>query len=69
MTFSWIGFDPLDCKTMWATDLKKEAACSSEKFMSTHKSTRRYNPEVQHRYIHRRVKFESHNFYFFFPLI
>jgi hypothetical protein len=33
-----------------------EAVCFSETFVSTYKSTRRYNPEQQHRQLHRREK-------------
>jgi hypothetical protein len=32
----------------------KEVVCSSETLISTYKSTRRYNPEDQHRHLHRR---------------
>jgi hypothetical protein len=34
--------------------LKMETVCFSETLVSTYKSTRRYNPEEQHRHLHRR---------------
>jgi hypothetical protein len=40
--------------------LKMEAVCSSETMISTYKSTRRHNPEEQHRHLHRRENLISY---------
>jgi hypothetical protein len=37
-----------------------ETVCFSETLLSTCKSTRRYNPEDQHRILHRRENLNSH---------
>jgi hypothetical protein len=37
-----------------------EAVCSPDTLVSTHKSTRRYNSEDQHRHLHRRENLKSH---------
>jgi hypothetical protein len=39
-----------------------EAVCSSETLASTNKSTRRYYPEDQHRYLHRRENLKCRAF-------
>jgi hypothetical protein len=44
----------LGCNAVWrASALKMEVVCSSETLVSTYKSTRRYNPEDQSRYLRR----------------
>jgi hypothetical protein len=44
----------------WSSGLKMEEECFSETLASTDKSTRRYNPEDQHRHLHRRENLRSH---------
>jgi hypothetical protein len=39
---------------------KMEAVCASETLVPTYESTRRYNPEDQHQYLHRRENLKSH---------
>jgi hypothetical protein len=40
--------------------LKMEAVCLSETFISTYNSTRRYNPEDQHRFLILERQSETH---------
>jgi hypothetical protein len=44
----------------YSYSLKMQAVCTSETLVSTNTSTRRYNPEDQHRHLHRRENLESH---------
>jgi hypothetical protein len=43
----------------WASGMNMEAVCFSATLVSTDKSTRRYNPEDQHRHLHRRENLKS----------
>jgi hypothetical protein len=45
--------------TLCGLQLKMEAVCSSETLVSTFKSTWHYNPEDQHRHLHRRENLRS----------
>jgi hypothetical protein len=48
MKFEILAAAKMPMLVFWFVNLKMEAVCSSEKLVSTYKSTRRYNPEGQH---------------------
>jgi hypothetical protein len=50
----------IDIGLLGSLGQKMEAVCSSKTLISTYKSTRRYNPEDQHRHPHRRENVISH---------